>query len=387
MSMFFVIFAFFFLYLGWRWIYPLKIRPAGKVLLAIGLLLICAKFPLSQYVFGGLAAPHLPRAVLMVYGWLFGSVLLLFILTLIKDALLLLARLAEKISGRALGFSAAIGRRAFLLIPLVFILGAAGVWQAVKTPEVKNTEVFLPQLPPELDGLTIVQLTDLHVSELLPAAWLKAVADKTNALEPDLILLTGDLIDGSVARRFGDVGALLGLKARYGVLACLGNHEYISGLEPWVEAYGRLGLSLLRNEGRLLNIRGREIFVGAVTDPAAGSPRFRRPGQDAPAGPDIAAALRGAPPEAFKILMAHQPKLARQNAAAGVDLQLSGHTHGAQILGFGLLGAPANGGFVRGWYEVGPMKLYVSNGSGLWNGFPMRLGVHSEITRLTLRAR
>lgn len=350
----------------------------AKWLFALFLLLVSQQHLVTKTFFGTLASPELPFPVLAVLGWLFGALLLLFGFLLLKDAGTLLLFVFGKLLGQRLipGVSATVWTTLFLAS--AFGLAALGVWQAVRVPDVRSVEITLDRLPAELDGLHVVQLSDLHASRLLRGAWLRAVVDKTNALSPDLILITGDLVDGTPANRAADVAPLHDLKARLGVLAIPGNHEYYSNFTAWMTAFDRLGLRVLRNEHVVLTEHGRSLVVAGTTDRNA--ERFGLP------VPDIGAALAGAPREAVTLLMAHQPKGAAGNAAAGVDLQLSGHTHGGQIAGMHYIVRAANEGFVSGLYRVGSMQLYVSNGTGLWNGLPVRLGRPSEITDIVLRS-
>ena len=171
---------------------------------------------------------------------------------------------------------------------------------------------------------------------------------------------------------------LAGLEARDGVFVSPGNHEYYFEYGVWWGAYADLGLSLLANEHTVVERGGAPLVVAGLTDLAA--PRFGLP------GPDIDAALDGAPEGAPVVLLNHQPRQARRMAARGVDLQLSGHTHGGMVRGLDALIARFNEGFVSGLYDVDGMHLYVSNGTALWPGFALRLGVPSELTRITLRS-
>jgi len=257
-------------------------------------------------------------------------------------------------------------------------LSLLGVWQAIRVPDVKNIEVTVPHLPAQMDGLRLVQLSDLHASRLLQAPWMQAVVEKTNALQPDLIVITGDLVDGTPQARAADVQPLQQLSARYGVFAIPGNHEYYVDYVHWLPAFEQLGLHMLLNEQVLVTHNGRQLVLAGITDKAASTSRLPLP--------DVAASLRDAPQDAPVILLSHRPIGALANARQGVGLQLSGHTHGGQILGPHLLAQWANQGFVSGLYDVQGMQLYVSNGTGLWNGFPIRLGRAAEITHITLRA-
>ncbi|AUB75137.1 metallophosphoesterase [Pseudomonas sp. Lz4W] len=363
------------LYVIWRFVRPLSVGRAGKIGLGVLLLLIAEHHLVTRTFFGSMASPEVPGQVLVVLGWAFASLILLALLLLIRDLLGIVVWALRGRTGRVLLGGSRLG----IALGLISTgLSAVGVWQAIRVPDVKTMEIVLPRLPAELDGLRIVQLTDLHASRLLQAPWLQAVVDKTNALKPDLILITGDLVDGSPRARVDDVQPLKDLRARYGVFAIPGNHEYYVDYVHWLPAFEHLGLHMLLNEHVLITHNGRDLVLAGVTDKAAQP--FKLP------EPDIIKALKGAPAGDPVILLSHRPGGALLNAGQGVDLQLSGHTHGGQILGPHLIAKWANEGFVSGLYAVAGMQLYVSNGTGLWNGFPVRLGRPSEITEIVLRA-
>ncbi|WP_203009494.1 metallophosphoesterase [Pseudomonas paraversuta] len=363
------------LYVIWRFVRPLSVGRAGKIGLGVLLLLIAEHHLVTRTFFGSMASPEVPGQVLVVLGWAFASLILLALLLLIRDLVGIVVWALRGRTGRVLLGGSRLG----IALGLISTgLSAVGVWQAIRVPDVKTMEIVLPRLPAELDGLRIVQLTDLHASRLLQAPWLQAVVDKTNALKPDLILITGDLVDGSPRARVDDVQPLKDLRARYGVFAIPGNHEYYVDYVHWLPAFEHLGLHMLLNEHVLITHNGRDLVLAGVTDKAAQP--FKLP------EPDIIKALKGAPAGDPVILLSHRPGGALLNAGQGVDLQLSGHTHGGQILGPHLIAKWANEGFVSGLYAVAGMQLYVSNGTGLWNGFPVRLGRPSEITEIVLRA-
>lgn len=363
------------LYVIWRFVRPLSVGRAGKIGLGVLLLLIAEHHLVTRTFFGSMASPEVPGQVLVVLGWAFASLILLALLLLIRDLVGIVVWALRGRTGRVLLGGSRLG----IALGLISTgLSAVGVWQAIRVPDVKTMEIVLPRLPAELDGLRIVQLTDLHASRLLQAPWLQAVVNKTNALKPDLILITGDLVDGSPRARVDDVQPLKDLWARYGVFAIPGNHEYYVDYVHWLPAFEHLGLHMLLNEHVLITHNGRDLVLAGVTDKAAQP--FKLP------EPDIIKALKGAPAGDPVILLSHRPGGALLNAGQGVDLQLSGHTHGGQILGPHLIAKWANEGFVSGLYAVAGMQLYVSNGTGLWNGFPVRLGRPSEITEIVLRA-
>lgn len=364
-------------YVLWRLVLPLPLSTGRKWVLASAFLLVSQHHLISRNFFGTLASPELPFAALVVLGWLFGALILLAMLLLIKDLAVTILLILRK-AGLGMALPLSTSHTAGLLLGSTLILSAVGAWQAVRVPDVRTVEVVLSRLPPALDGLRIVQLSDLHASRLFRAPWVRAVVEKSNALKPDLILISGDLIDGTPEDRAADVSPLRELKARHGVFAIPGNHEYYAKYPEWLATFADLGLRMLLNEHVLITDKNQPLVIAGVTD--------RTAARNGTALPDIKAALAGAPKGVTTILMDHQPKGASINADAGVDLQLSGHTHGGQILGIHLITQYANGGFVSGLYPLGKMQLYVSKGAGLWPGFPVRLGVSSEILQFVLRA-
>ncbi|MDR2614215.1 MAG: metallophosphoesterase [Candidatus Accumulibacter sp.] len=366
------------LYIVFRLIPALPWPFAGKCAAALAVLLASQVHLLNRTFFGTLASPEAPFAVVAAVGWLFGALILLAVFLVLKDLGALLFFALGKATGVRLSLPIPATWWAGGLTVAALGLSAIGVWQAVRVPEVRAVDIVLDRLPVELDGLRLVQLSDLHASRLLAGPWQREVVDKANALEPDLILITGDLVDGTPADRAADVAPLRDLKARLGVLAVPGNHEYYSDYVAWMAAFDELGLRLLRNRHVVIRDQGQALVIAGTTDRNAA--RFGLP------MPDIEAALAGAPKDAVVLLLAHQPREAMKNAEAGVDLQLSGHTHGGQIAGLHFIVQKMNEGFVSGPYRVGAMWLHVSNGTGLWNGFPVRLGRPSEITLITLRA-
>jgi predicted MPP superfamily phosphohydrolase len=254
---------------------------------------------------------------------------------------------------------------------------AAGMLEARGTHEVVDVEVKLARLPRALDGFTIVQLTDLHVGMTIDRAFVQRVVDQANALNPDLIALTGDLVDGTVADLRDEVAPLAQLRARHGVYAITGNHEYYSGVDAWIAEITRLGARYLRNQRVTIGDGAASFELAGVDDHSArGTPGH---------GEDLSAALAGRDPARALVLLAHQPRQVRRSAGHGVDLQLSGHTHGGQIWPWHYIVRLQQGGLLAGRYQVEDTQLYVSRGCGYW-GPPVRLLAPLEITRVILRA-
>jgi predicted MPP superfamily phosphohydrolase len=253
---------------------------------------------------------------------------------------------------------------------------ARGMIEARGTHEVVDVEITLAKLPAALDGFTIVQLTDLHVGMTIDRAFVQKVVDHANSLAPDLIALTGDFVDGRVEDLRDDIAPLSGLRAKHGVFAVTGNHEYYSGADPWIAEITRLGARYLRNERVTIGTGEATFELAGVDDHGAKGPGH---------GEDLARATAGRDPNRALVLLAHQPRQVRRAAGHGVDLQLSGHTHGGQIWPWHYIVKIQQGGLLAGRYEVDGTQLYVSRGCGYW-GPPVRVLAPLEITRVILRS-
>jgi len=242
--------------------------------------------------------------------------------------------------------------------------------------EVVDVGVALPKLPKTLDGFTIVQLTDLHVGLTIDRTFVQRVVDITNRLAPDLVAMTGDFVDGKVSDLHEEIAPLANLRASHGVFAVTGNHEYYSGVEPWVAQISTLGVRYLRNERVVIGDgEGASFELAGVEDHNAFGD-YRE---------DLKAATAGRDPDHALVLLAHQPRQVKRAALHGVDLQLSGHTHGGQIWPWHYLVKLQQGGLLAGRYQHAETQLYVSRGCGYW-GPPVRLLAPLEITRVILRA-
>ncbi|WP_315385642.1 metallophosphoesterase [uncultured Stenotrophomonas sp.] len=362
------------LYVVWRLIWPLRVPvsvrgPLGLLVLALALHhRIVARFA------GTMASPEIPKAAIAILASGFTALLLVAVFLLVLDILLLLARLL-----RQPRIADALRRSWLRPVAgvLALVLGIYGVQQGMAVPKVRQVDVAIAGLPTAFDGYRVLQLTDIHASRLLTGDWVTQVVAESNAQKPDLVVITGDLVDGSVRARANDVRSLGQLQAPDGVIAITGNHEYYGQYAQWMQAFRGLGMQVLENSHTQVTRNGSSLTIAGVTDPVAA--RYGLP------MPDLKAALAGADPKDPVILLDHRPNQAAANAAQGVKLQLSGHTHGGHIVGMDQLVKRANGGYVSGRYAVNGMTLYVSNGAGLWPGFAARIGVPSEITVFTLR--
>ncbi len=358
------------LMIGWRFILPLHLPVSLRILIFVFTLLIAECHLIYRLVFGNMFSPEFPQPVMVAINALFGAEILFTLLLIIQTLYSGIARLAGHPLQRGMQVNS-------LLLIISLVIAGYAAWQAVKVPAVKKVTVKIAHLPAAFDGYRLVQLTDLHASSLLRGGWMRQVVARTNALHPDLITMTGDIADGTVENRREDVAPLKQLQARDGVLAIPGNHEYYVNFSAWMQEVAALGMRELQNQAVRIYRGSDSIVVAGVTDEAA--LRFSQP------GPSLADALQGVSKEDTVILLDHRPVNARQNADAGVDLQLSGHTHGGMVPGVDILVKRANQGFYSGEYRLGRMLLYVSNGTGLWNGFALRLGHPSEITLFTLQ--
>jgi predicted MPP superfamily phosphohydrolase len=248
------------------------------------------------------------------------------------------------------------------------------VIEARRTHEVVEVEIRLAKLPKALDGFSIVQLSDLHVGFTIDRAFVQHVVDHTNRLAPDLVALTGDLVDGPVAELADEIAPLAQLRAQHGVFAVTGNHEYYAGADAWIEAITKLDVRYLRNQ-RVTIADGFDL--AGVDDHGA----HKYDGH----GEDLKTATAERDPDRALVLLAHQPRQVRRAYKHGVDLQLSGHTHGGQIWPWHYLVKVQQGGLLAGRYEYGSTQLYVTRGCGYW-GPPVRLLAPLEITRVILRS-
>lgn len=255
-----------------------------------------------------------------------------------------------------------------------------GMREALHGLQINEVPVTLARLPASFDGFTIAQLTDIHVGFTVSRSFVEALVERTNALRPDLIAITGDLVDGDVATLAHAVAPLADLRAPHGVYFVTGNHEYYSGVEPWVAELRRLGITVLRNQ---------HVRIGQGPGPGDGFDLAGIDDHDAARfgddqGPDLARALAGRDPARELILLAHQPRQVLATRDHGVGLQLSGHTHGGQIWPWHYL-ARAQQGFLAGLHRDRDTQIYVSRGSGYW-GPPVRVGAPAEIAKIILRA-
>jgi predicted MPP superfamily phosphohydrolase len=296
----------------------------------------------------------------------------LLVLTLLRDVLLVPVVL----------FASRIHLRAYESVSASLVLGLgvfatlAGLVGARRRARIVHVDVPLRNLPPALHGFSIVQISDIHVGTTIRKKYVEKIVNAVNALKPDLIAVTGDVVDGSVRELAAHTAPLAQLRARHGAFFVTGNHEYYSGASAWTAEFERLGLRVLLNEHAVIEHQGASLVIAGVTD-------FSAHHFNASQRSDPQAAIAGAPAKAsVRILLAHQPRSADAAASAGFDLQLSGHTHGGQFWPWNLF-VRLQQPFTAGLHRLNHLWIYVSRGTGYW-GIPNRFGAPSEITRLRL---
>ncbi len=358
-----------FLYTLWRIIWPLPLRWWWKLLLCIPLGLGAFRYPLLYRIFGGhFFRPACPMWVEMGCTWLFMGLMILLALLLVLELVFLLPgiiwrRNRQLQSARRAAF--------WLSLPVALFMAGWGMYQAFALPEVREITITLPQLK---QPVRLALLSDLHADRYTQAGFFREVVKRTNALQADAVVITGDFEDGSLSELAPNLTPLQGLQSRWGTYAVHGNHDYFSGHHAWQHYLSSLGIRFLNNE-HLLPGPGHIVLAG-VTDPAAG--------RDNCLPPDVARAVAGAPADKPIVLLAHQPRIASVAAQHGVALQLSGHTHGGMVPGLRQLVARFNDGLVQGLYRRGELQIYVTNATGIWSGLPIRLFTPAEITLIHL---
>lgn len=375
-------------YLWLRLVRPAHLPVRWHLAATVGLVAMALAIPVT--IASRIPAPGLAATL----GWVslpwMALAGLVFVVLVAVDGVRLFGRLVERARrsrARTAGGSpraSSLSRRQFLTRTTggaALALGGGsvvtGMAEARGDHEVVDVEIRLAKLPRALNGFTIVQLSDLHTGMTIDRAFVQRVVDHANRLSPDLIALTGDLVDGKVPDLRDDIAPLGQLRARHGVFAVTGNHEYYAGADPWIAELTRLGARYLRNERVEIGDGAASFDLAGVDDYSAD----RWPGH----GEDLPGALAGRDPTRALVLLAHQPRQVRHAVRHGVDLQLSGHTHGGQIWPWHYIVRMQQGGLLAGRYELDGTQLYVSRGCGYW-GPPVRLLARLEITRVILRA-
>ncbi len=344
-------------YIWWRFVHAPDLPAPWNILATIAIVLLAPGLPLTLLVARRFTRAQARPVLWIAYTWFGCAVYLL---------------LGAALTSVAAAFAVPARTAALWGLGAVALTIAYGLVHAQRGPFVRRVRVPLAKLPEAAAGYTIVQLTDVHIGWTLGADFARRVVDAVNALSPDLIVLTGDLVDGNVRELAAEVEPLGELRATDGVYAVTGNHEYYWNADAWLAHLGSLGIRYLRN--RHVTVRG--AFTLAGTDDITA--RAMASGH----GEDIPRALAGRDTKLPTVLLAHHPSSLRGAMAAGVNLQISGHTHGGQLLPLGWL-ARLFEPHVAGLARFGSTWLYVSEGTGFW-GPPLRVGTSCEIAAITL---
>ncbi|MFZ5469798.1 MAG: metallophosphoesterase [Myxococcota bacterium] len=350
----------------------LRLGMVAMTLLAVGMLS------------ARLASMVLPRSLLTPFvtgAWLWmGLAIYLFLFFLLTDAFWVGRRLVGRFR-RAVPTPVDESRRLFVARAVAGSAAALsggtvsfGYWRAFHPPVVKELSLRLRGLPKALEGFSLVLLSDIHVGGVIEQKFMAELVGRVNALSPDLVAVTGDLVDGDVPTLGPAVAELRKLQAPHGAWFVTGNHEYYSGDVEWADALPGLGLQVLRNRRVVVGDAGASFDLVGVDDwRGRGKSRY-----------DLAQATFGRDPERPAVLLAHQPLGFRDAVARGIGLQLSGHTHGGQFFP-GTLVVPLVYEHSAGHYTHREGHLYVSRGTGFW-GPPLRVGSPPEIVKLSLLA-
>ena len=348
-------------------IIPLRVPALAKFFLAILMVSGIAKLFLLRMTPDGFRIYELPRNIALLLSAMFSFMIAAAVMLIIKDVALILWKMIARTK-----FPSHYASLTVLI--LAAITTVYGVYQGTRIPDVVTHEVIMPGLGRDFDGLKVAMMVDIHVGSVNRRPFVQEVVDRTNALNPDVILLPGDFVDGHVKDRSGDLEPLSQLKAKYGIYAVTGNHEYYYDLHGWLETLSGFGIKWLENEHVTISSGDSRLVIAGTPDPTGGNH-------------NTALAVEGIPENVPVILMDHQPRFARDNAKHGIALQVSGHTHGGQMPVISSFISKVNRGFVRGWYDIESMRLYVSPGTSQWDGFPMRVFDPSEITLFVLRTK
>lgn len=315
---------------------------------------------------------------------LLGLLSFVFTCLLIRDIIWLVGWGMRRLRGRPQAGVDTARRAQLLQFTNLGILGVSsgltgyGIYEARRRPGIVEITVPIARLPESFQGFRIIQISDLHAGLTIAREWIEGVVEEIAALRPDLIAFTGDLVDGSVPYLRDAVAPMARLQAPHGKFFVTGNHEYYSGAEEWVAEVRRLGYDVLINEHRVIERGGASIVLAGVTDHTGGQflPHHES---------DPRKAVEGAPSDSATILLAHQPRTIRKTGGLGIDLVLSGHTHGGQFFPWNLV-TTLDQPYLAGLHNHNGTLIYVSRGTGYW-GPPVRLAARSEITVITLVAK
>lgn len=375
-------------YIGLKMIPGLGLDEMFSLLAWVLIFVLVISIPISYWISHTVASPRM-QSVFSYFSFLsLGFFTILLSIVLFQDFMILVfsflkivspyfANLLEAsflgklfpLSGMDTFFSS------IILLAIASILTAWGMFEA--HVRIRTIEVNVPveNLHPDLIGFTIAQISDVHIGSTIQRPFLQHVVKRIQNFRPDVVVITGDLVDGPAHLYSQHLAPLVDLKSKYGTFFITGNHEYYNGVLAWIAEIKKLGIHVLLNENKILSHKNAKLALAGVTDLKAGSilPNHETNAKQA---------MLGAENSDFKILLAHQPNSIYEAEKAGFDLQLSGHTHGGQYFPGNLIIYLAQK-FVAGLHRYKKTLIYVSRGTGYW-GPPIRIGAPSEITKIVL---
>lgn len=361
---------------------PLKASLISKGLITLAIIIGLSR-NFVHLIYGGTAYdPDVPYNFIFILELTRASLFTLAIFVVITSAVNAVAMFKER-DLKAFYIPTAKPFTSMIMLALAFAVGLYGTSCAYMKPELNHYEVTLDRLAPELDGMRVVVLTDVHITGNTDPNHFLNLIEVTNKLNPDLIFLVGDLIDGPLSKRHVLTRLFFDLRAKYGVFVTTGNHEYYADYPEWRKYFEKGGLISVDNKAMLLkDPKGKPLLsLGGITDPTARY--FNLP------TPDIKGVVSGLNDSVPTIALSHRPNYVNDFAKADkkVDLVLSGHTHGGLFPVMSYMSAKENGGYLAGAYRVNNTNLIVSRGIAVWATYPIRLGVDPEIVVLTLHSR
>ena len=368
-------------YVAWR-IIPIIGISFFQSIVAYTVILLFSLMPLLPILLrmSGSESKIIDRLSLLGYTSL-GFFTLSFIIFITKDFIFQLYPLIEGLfhTKQPVDYSKRDFLKKSVSIAMIGLAGTGtgfGFYSSRKGPTVINQDIFLESLPPGFENFTIAQISDLHVGPTIKRPYVENVFEKIAFQNPDLIVITGDLVDGSVKYLSPELEPFKDMIAPYGTYFVTGNHEYYSGAEPWLDETDKLGMKNLINTNEIISKFGDEIAIAGITDLNAHQINLSHKS-------DPERALASLPKDITKIVLAHQPNSIHAVHKVGADLQLSGHTHGGQFWPFTYPVKLAST-YLAGYYDHFGTKIYVNRGTGYW-GPPLRIGVPAEITMISLK--
>lgn len=363
-------------------IMPLRLSWRSKTILSLLVILGISRNYLHLIVGGNPFDPDIPYNLNFVLDLSRTTLITLAGLVVFRSLLNLGAKIIKR-SYKAFVLPAFSLFHAQLMLILALAVACYGTSTAYSKPRINHYQVTMERLDPRLDGMRVIMVSDFHITTTTDPSYVGDIVNKINSLNPDLILLPGDLIDGQVNKRDAVTKLLFNLKAKFGVYLTTGNHEYYSGYQSWHDYFVKGGIISLDNKVVALQDDKNKtlLTLGGITDPKAANYGLPMP--------DVKGVAQALDDSAPTIVLSHRPAYAIDfaNSDKNVDLVLSGHTHGGLILGLNQVVAKINEGFLSGHYRINNTDLIVSNGIAVWSGYSMRLGVPNEFIVMTLRSK